>query len=153
VSYIPRKKTPLIIYTRSREEQRYLLIPRTAYEERKERFENRIAKVLEYINEEHLCRSKILLHYFAEKHATDCGVCDTCLKKNESGLRNAEFNAIRDALLESLNTDPCPVKTLTESLPFPAEKSFTVIRFLAEHDERFLLRDGYLSLKSTQPEA
>ena len=38
VNYIPHKKTPLIIYTQTREEQRYLSIPRSAYEERKERF-------------------------------------------------------------------------------------------------------------------
>ena len=61
VNYIPHKKTPLIIYTQTREEQRYLSIPRSAYEERKERFGKRIEKVLEYINEERVCRSRMLL--------------------------------------------------------------------------------------------
>ncbi|MDR1938211.1 MAG: RecQ family ATP-dependent DNA helicase [Tannerellaceae bacterium] len=153
VSYIPQKKTPFIIYTRSREEQKYLAIPRPAYEERKERFETRIAKVLEYVNGEHLCRSRMLLHYFGEQRTKDCGCCDVCLAKNDSGLGNAEFNTIRDGLLEVLTADPCPVKTLEEFLPFPPERTLTVIRFLSEHDDRFILRDGYLSLKSPQPEA
>jgi ATP-dependent DNA helicase RecQ len=149
VSYIPKKKTPLIIYTRAREELKYLVIPRSAYEERKERFANRIKKVLEYINEEHLCRSRMLLHYFGQKDTRDCKSCDVCLKKNDSGLNNAEFNAIKKALLEIVSADPCLARSLTESLPFPVEKSLTVIRFLAEHDERFVLKDGYLSLKIT----
>ncbi|MDR1918298.1 MAG: RecQ family ATP-dependent DNA helicase [Tannerellaceae bacterium] len=152
VRYIPQKKTPLIIYTRTREEQKYLVIPRPAYEERKERAENRIGKVLEYINEEHLCRSKMLLRYFGEKRAEDCGCCDVCLAKHESGLSNAECNAIRDALLKVLTSEPCFIKTLTEMLPFSPEKTIAAIRFFSEYDDRFLLRDGYLSLQS-QPEA
>ncbi|MEG1545439.1 MAG: ATP-dependent DNA helicase RecQ, partial [Tannerellaceae bacterium] len=64
VHYIPHKKTPLIIYTRTREEQKHLTIPRSAYEERKERAESRIAHVLEYMNEEQRCRSRMLLSYF-----------------------------------------------------------------------------------------
>jgi ATP-dependent DNA helicase RecQ len=149
VSYIPQKKTPLIIYTREREDQKYLFVPRPAYEERKKRFENRISKVLEYINEERICRNRMLLRYFGENRTEDCGCCDVCLAKNESGLSNAEFNAIREALLKTLKTDSCLVKTLTESLPFPDVKSIAAIRFLAEHDERFVLKDGYLSLKPT----
>jgi ATP-dependent DNA helicase RecQ len=146
INYIPRKKTPLIIYRQSREEQKYLDIPRSAYEERKERFENRIGKVLEYINEEHICRNRMLLHYFGEKKTKDCGCCDICLAKNESGLKNVEFNTIKEALCEILTTQPRHVKSITEALPFPAEKSIRVIRFLAEHDEHFILSDGYLSL-------
>ncbi|MDR1403872.1 MAG: RecQ family ATP-dependent DNA helicase [Tannerellaceae bacterium] len=146
VNYIPRKKTPLIIYKQSREEQKYLSIPRSAYEKRKKRFEKRIEKILEYINEEHICRNRMLLHYFGEKETKDCGCCDICLAKNESGLKNAEFNTIKEALCEILTTQPQHVKSLTETLPFPAGKSVAVIRFLAEHDERFILSDGYFSL-------
>jgi ATP-dependent DNA helicase RecQ len=148
VSYIPRKKTPLIIYTRTREEQKYLVIPRSAYEERKERLTNRMAKVLEYMDNNSHCRSKILLRYFDEKKADDCGGCDVCLAKNATGLGNAEFNRIREALLQKLSGGPCPVNELIDALPFPEEKSIQVIRFLSDHDEHIVLQDGYLSLLS-----
>jgi ATP-dependent DNA helicase RecQ len=146
ISYIPRKKTPLIIYTRTREELKYLEIPRSAYEERKERFENRIEKVLEYMNEEHVCRSKMLLSYFAEKQAKDCGCCDVCLAKNKSGLHNHEFNAIKEALLETVTSEPHSVKSIVDSLSFPSDDALKVIRFLVDNDPRFHLSDGYLSL-------
>ena len=42
VDYIPRKKTPYIIYTRERLELRFLHIPPSVYEERKARYEARI---------------------------------------------------------------------------------------------------------------
>jgi ATP-dependent DNA helicase RecQ len=146
VNYIPKKKTPLIIYTRVREERKYIAIPRSAYEDRRERFANRINKVLEYIGEEHLCRNRMLLHYFGEDFPKDCGNCDICRAKTESGLGNAEFNAIRDALLDTLTTEPRLIRQLTEALPFPAGKSLAAIRFLAEHDDRFVLKDDRLHL-------
>jgi ATP-dependent DNA helicase RecQ len=150
VSYIPQKKTSLIVYARPREEEKYFVIPRSVYEERKERFENRIAKVLEYINEERLCRSRMLLYYFGEKKSNDCKCCDVCLQKNESGLSNAEFNAIKKAFLDIVSADPCTVQSIVEYLPFPAEKSVVAIRFLVEHDERFILEDGYIRSKTTE---
>ena len=146
VNYIPHKKTPLIIYTRTREEIKYLSIPRSAYEERKERFESRINRVMEYINENRICRSRMLISYFGEKGTSDCGCCDVCLAKNDSGLNNHTFNAIRDALQEALTDGPQEAKKLTENLPFPADKIITVIRYLADHDEHFSLEDGIISL-------
>lgn len=150
VNYIPHKKTPLIIYTRTREELKYLSIPRSAYEERKERFENRMNRVIEYINEDRVCRSRMLISYFGEKGISDCGCCDVCLAKNDSGLNNHTFNAIRDTLLETLEeTGSQEVKKLSEELSFPADKVITVVRFLAEHDDRFSLEDGTLNLTKT----
>ncbi|MDH6303873.1 ATP-dependent DNA helicase RecQ [Parabacteroides sp. PF5-5] len=146
VHYIPRKKTPLIIYTRIREEQKYLSIPYSAYEERKKKLENRIGHVLEYINEDRVCRNIMLLRYFGEKKAKACGTCDVCLAKNESGLTNAEFNTIKEALMEVLTNEPQNIRNITDLLDYPKEKSLTVIRFLADHDEQFILQDGYLSL-------
>lgn len=146
VNYIPHKKTPLIIYTRTREDIKYLSIPRSAYEERKERFESRINRVMEYINENRICRSRMLISYFGEKGTSDCGCCDVCLAKNDSGLNNHTFNTIRDALKEALTDGPQEAKKLTENLPFPADKIITVIRYLADHDEHFSLEDGIISL-------
>ncbi|WP_459189564.1 ATP-dependent DNA helicase RecQ [Parabacteroides sp. APC149_11_2_Y6] len=146
VNYIPQKKTPLIIYRRTREETKYVVIPRSAYEERKERFEKRITCVLNYINEERLCRSRMLVTYFGEKDAEDCGCCDTCLAKNDSGLSNKDFNAIRDALLANLTDEAKDIKEVTGALPFPMEKCITAIRFLADHDERFVVESGRIKI-------
>lgn len=147
VNYIPKKKTPLIIYRRTREETKYVVIPRSAYEERKERFEKRITCVLNYINEERLCRSRMLVTYFGEKDAEDCGCCDTCLAKNDSGLSNKDFNAIRDALLANLTDEAKDIKEVTGALPFPMEKCITAIRFLADHDERFVVENGRIRIQ------
>ena len=106
----------------------------------------RISKVVEYMNGIHICRSRLLLSYFGEKNTEDCGCCDVCLSKNDSGLNNRDFNAIRDLLLRLLSTRQLlPVTTL---LPYylSGGKIVTTIRFLAEHDKRFYLKEGKVGI-------
>lgn len=134
---------PQITYTHPRVQKNALIIPSSAYEKRRERMKKRISKVVEYMNGVHICRSRLLLSYFGEKNTEDCGCCDVCLSKNDSGLNNRDFNAIRDLLLRLLSTRQLlPVTTLLPLLPFPEEKIITTIRFLAEHDKRFYLKEG-----------
>ena len=82
VDYIPRKKTPYIIYTRERLELRFLHIPASVYEERKARYEARIKAMEEYVTTENICRSRMLLRYFGEKNEHNCGKSDDCLSKH-----------------------------------------------------------------------
>ena len=138
---------PQITYTHPRVRTNALIIPSSAYEERRERMKKRISKVVEYMNGVHICRSRLLLSYFGEKNTEDCGCCDVCLSKNDSGLNNRDFNAIRDLLLRLLSTRQLlPVTTLLPLLPFPEEKIITTIRFLAEHDKRFYLKEGKVGI-------
>ena len=138
---------PQITYTHPRVRTNALIIPSSAYEERRERMKKRISKVVEYMNGIHICRSRLLLSYFGEKNTEDCGCCDVCLSKNDSGLNNRDFNAIRDLLLRLLSTRQLlPVTTLLPLLPFPEEKIVTTIRFLAEHDKRFYLKEGKVGI-------
>ncbi|MDR0962316.1 MAG: RecQ family ATP-dependent DNA helicase [Mediterranea sp.] len=79
VSYIPRKKTPYIIYTRARVEAATLSLPAEVYEQRKERYEERIHAMVEYAVNDNCCRSRLLLNYFGEKRTHNCKQCDVCL--------------------------------------------------------------------------
>lgn len=156
LDYIPGKKSPLILFTRAREEAKRLVIPRFAYENRKEKCTYRINKVLEYVTDTRRCRNKILLSYFGEKDAKDCGKCDVCLARHQTDLKNYEFNAIRESLLRSLSDgEKKEVRLLLSVLTFDENNCLKVIRFLAENDKRFTLEDGcYLKLNtSSRPDS
>ncbi|MDR2139836.1 MAG: RecQ family ATP-dependent DNA helicase [Tannerella sp.] len=144
ISYIPRKNVPQITFIRTREEPRHVVIPRYAREDRMERYRKRMERMLEYIHEEHHCRTRILLRYFGEKHTEDCRTCDICLRKTQSGLKQWEFNAVREKLVGELTKGAKDIPSLAETLPLDRDGNIRVIRFLLDHDRRFHMENNQL---------
>ncbi len=134
IQYIPRKQSPLLIFTQEREDKDRLVLSKDTYEKRRESYTGRIQSMLEYAQETHNCRSKMLLAYFGETEAKSCGQCDICLRKREE-LSEAEFSNIRQAIRETLNSQSLSIKQLTEELPFKEKKTLQVIRFMLDHNE------------------
>jgi ATP-dependent DNA helicase RecQ len=145
IKYVPHKRTPLIIYTKTREEQRYVSIPRSAYEERMERSSERMVSLLEYIEDDTRCRSKLLVSYFGEKEAEDCGCCDVCIAKKKATASESEVESIRRLLLATESSGPFPMEQVIEMLPYPRATVEKVVRHLLENDRsHFTLSDGYM---------
>lgn len=147
IQYVPQKKTPFIIYTTSREDKQFVSIPKSVYGERKKRFEKRIVSMTGYADSDQVCRSRILLIYFDEKNPKDCGNCDVCLRKTETGLTNFEFREIEILLSQSLSeASPQRLDDLVKSISgFNAEKAIKVIRFLVDRG-KLSLKDDEISL-------
>lgn len=143
--YIPRKKTPYIIYTRERVEKEHIHLSREVYEDRKDSYATRIKAMTEYATAEENCRSRMLLHYFGEKNRHNCGHCDVCLKKHESGISQAEYEKISNAITESLKEKPLPIADLTATLPFSPSHMEQVVSYLVA-EEIIHLQNGILHL-------
>lgn len=99
ISYIPRKRVAYITYTRPRGVSEKLHFPEEVYEKRKEVYVHRINAMVDYVEEEDKCRSRMLLDYFGERNEHNCEMCDVCLQHHSSGLRKGVYENIRDAVL------------------------------------------------------
>ena len=136
--YIPRKRTPYIYYPIRRVESRYIVIPRSVYEERKERMARRIEYMIDYANARS-CRSAVLLRYFDEK-ANDCDCCDNCIARRATPLTDERFAQITYAVKSLLANGSIALPRLTEMLSYPQEQIVEVVRTLC--DEKILQMDG-----------
>lgn len=143
--YIPRKKTPYIIYTRERQEAGRLAITRDIYEEPKESYITRIKAMTEYATAEDKCRSRMLLRYFGEKNEHNCGLCDVCLSKHHSGMKLGEFQEMENQIREQLETSPLSAATLLNRINGEREKAERVLSYLLS-EEIIQSNDGILSL-------
>lgn len=143
--YIPRKKTPYIIYSQKRIEKERLIISPEIYERRKESYASRIKAMIDYATAEEKCRSRMLLHYFGEKNEHHCGQCDVCLKKHESGIKLGEFQELKERILETLKEGPLTSVELCEKLKVSATQISPVVSFLIS-EEIIYLRNGILSI-------
>ena len=133
--YVPQKRTPYIFYTTSREEPRHLIIPRSAYEERKERLKERITRMAEYAFTDSTCRETLLRRYFGEKVGCDCGNCDVCIERKKRE-RNSDIGNVVDGILYMTGTKPRSLKELIDTLSFTKEQ-------ITETASR-LAQDGFL---------
>ena len=141
--YIPRKKTPYIIYTRERQEKERIILSREVYEDRKESYVTRIKAMISYATAEENCRSRMLLRYFGEKNEHNCGQCDVCLQKHETGLKQGDFQDLKERVLNLLSKSPCSTMELISLLNTDKEKTDRTISFLLS-EEIIHIKDGIL---------
>ena len=146
VDYIPRKKTPYIIYTRERLELRFLHIPASVYEERKARYEARIKAMEEYVTTENVCRSRMLLRYFGEKNEHNCGQCDVCLSKRATdNLSEESYEEVKRQILDLLSHSPLTPAETADQIKAEKEDIGQVIRYLLDEGE-LKMQDGMLHI-------
>ncbi len=147
VHYIPRKKIPHIVYTRERTDLSQLRIPPSAYEERKQRYEERIRAILDYAENDTVCRSRRLLRYFGEKNEHPCGQCDVCLgrRSRHGGQASAEA-AIRQRILQAVAARPLTPAQMLEAVGVGKDMLAAILHDLL--DERCLVSEnGLLKLR------
>ena len=146
VDYIPRKKTPYIIYTRERLELHFLHIPPSVYEERKARYEARIKAMEEYVTTENICRSRMLLRYFGEKNEHNCGQCDVCLSKRATdNLSEESYEEVKRQILDLLSHSPLTPAETADQIKAEKEDIGQVIRYLLDEGE-LKMQDGMLHI-------
>ena len=85
--FIPGRSVPHLRYTQRREESRFLVFPPSIYEERKKEAMERAEAMINYFNNKEKCRSQLLLSYFGETDAKNCGCCDTCCQRRKEELQ------------------------------------------------------------------
>ena len=146
IDYIPRKKTPYIIYTRERVELNHLHISPAVYEERKECYEARIRAMVDYVTSETACRSRMLLRYFGEKNENNCGQCDVCLSGHAAHeLPTDTFEKLKKELLTILQEQVLTPAEVAEKTEADRDLLSHAIQYLLEEGE-IKIKDGILSI-------
>ena len=146
VNYIPEKSTPMIHYLQRREESRFLEFPPMVYAELKQRFEERIEKMIAYATSDNKCRSRMLLRYFGEETSHDCGQCDVCLdRKGNSVAPERLHEASRKILSLLADGQPHHVSVL-HAIALPYTTIEEALRRLVS-EEKVIDDDGMLSTK------
>ena len=138
--FIPAKNTPYITYTRNRAPSEFIIIPPEVYEQRLEQYTKRIDAVLSYANNNHICRSTQLLHYFGEDRNNKCKQCDVCLKSNARD--RIRFSPTAQAILDFLADGSKHKLYELMELPLPHDKVKEAVQFLISEEMVHLDHDS-----------
>jgi ATP-dependent DNA helicase RecQ len=80
IIYTPKKDSPQLFFAYSRIPATQVVIDQKAYDARKMRHLHRVRAMMRYALGDG-CRSVTMQHYFGEKEASPCGICDDCIAK------------------------------------------------------------------------
>ena len=88
--------------------------------------------MLEYVEDDKICRSRQLLAYFGQKQEDSCNICDVCLVNKKRALSAEDFEATLQIVKAQLTKGPITFKELINLTHIPEEKATTIVRFLID---------------------
>ena len=148
ISYVPRKTTPYIVYTTSRELPKYVILPREVYEVQRERLEKRIDAMKRFTFSIDECRVNTMLRYFGETPEHPCGKCDVCRQSRPVTARPADDTRTMTESILYLASQPGghTVDYIAAQLTVRPDRVLPVIRSLMDDGRLVLTPSGNLTV-------
>ena len=141
VQYAPSKRCPIVTFTRHRVLSKDLHFAAEVYDERRAAFATRLNSIIKYAVTDDKCRSRLLLEYFGETDAADCGRCDVCVARRavEKPVSASASDAER---LMQLLADGRPHDTAElDKLGFSRARMAALLRALCD-EEKIVIENG-----------
>ncbi len=85
IRYIPAQRVSIVHFPVPRQAQ--VNLSARVYADRRKVFADKLQAMLEYAENDHYCRSQLMLGYFGEPDAPLCGTCDICIGNKKSDIR------------------------------------------------------------------
>ena len=142
IQYIPRQQVPTIHYLQRREDSEHIKLSPDVYELRHEQYRQRIIAMLNYMQDNLHCRSRMLLEYFGEKDTHDCGQCDVCMQQTE-GPKAAI--PCEQQILQLLGDGQRHLLSELHLLPLSTDSIDMALRKLLA-EEQILMEDGFIRI-------
>ncbi len=147
IYYIPFKHVAHITFLQRRVETDDIIFSNEVYEHRRMELVQRVQAMIRYITAQSTCRSRLMLEYFGQTDAADCGHCDICLSNgyqphatDTASVEQAQQTVI--ALLQDGKPHPY---TEIKTLPLSTQTLKQAIEALLAEGE-ITYRDGLFTI-------
>lgn len=141
IEYYPYKDKPQLFMKHNRIQPNLLDIDLQLINSLRDRFIERIQFMTEMVNQQSVCRSKYLIHYFGESLDHECEKCDICLSRKKLDFKH-DYEAIKNTILHELSlVSSMSIEAMSKKFStLRQDNVMKTIRFLLE-DKQILLND------------
>jgi ATP-dependent DNA helicase RecQ len=88
IRYIPAQRVSIVHFPVPRQAE--VNLSARVYADRRKVFADKLQAMLEYAENDHYCRSQLMLGYFGEPDAPLCGACDICIANRKAEVSNQQ---------------------------------------------------------------
>jgi ATP-dependent DNA helicase RecQ len=144
IRYIPGKKTSLVILREERLMRKALFISPENYLHVKEKYEERLGRMIDYADSDDRCRTVMLLDYLGEESGP-CGSCDLC--RDRKPLGSEEFETILGIIEGILQDKDVTPEELVDLSGIEEKKIIEAVRWLIDRNRITRNPDNSLSIR------
>lgn len=149
IEYVPQKDTPQLYLRLNRVRTEELRINMVHFNKRKQLFTTRVDTFLHYLEEKKQCRSQQIAHYFGDRDAGVCGVCDICLEQQKKPLLPSELAQLHQQIKAVIRLKPSTQEQIMAALPgVQKNKVREAIAFLQSEEKIGVNENGEISDRS-----
>ncbi|MEM5566926.1 RecQ family ATP-dependent DNA helicase [Psychroserpens sp. AS72] len=137
-----------VLFLQPREDDKTINRIANVVEHQQQLKRKQIDAVLQYIDNDDICRNRQLLHYFGEISYTNCGICSVCVNGKISEEKR-DIKTVTTQVILALEKHPMSSRQLVEQLPFEKEVIIETLQTLIEHNAIELTVGNSYKIKKT----
>ena len=145
IHYVPRKTTPYILMTSSRQLPKYLTFPPAIYEQMQQRMKHRVDAMRRFVFDDNKCRVNTMLEYFGETPTQVCGTCDVCRDRRKQSVVSEKQLTETIMYLLSHGTKPT-IDYIARQASVSPDRVIKILRPLLDEGVIEVSSDGEVSL-------
>lgn len=107
--------------------------------------QKQVKAVLDYVNNDQICKSIQLLTYFSEKNVDICGICSVCISAKAKPKTN--IKTVKHGIITNLEFGAKTSKALFTALPFTEAQINATIKILLEDNTIEITKTNSYKLK------
>jgi len=132
IEYQAKNNDASLLFNEIREDERTINRVAKYLERQNQLKKEQLQSVIHYINEKQICKNRLILDYFGEKTATDCGICSYCIgKKNK--VKNT--SSLAATILSVLQTEELNSREIQERTQTDSETVIELLQQLLEQEQ------------------
>jgi ATP-dependent DNA helicase RecQ len=143
IHYVPRRSMPFLYFPTRRVETRHVELPRSVYEDMRQRMADRLEAMRSFTFDSHQCRANTILRYFGETPTKPCGCCDVCRENRQASAASGSMPDLRQRI-SYVCRRPVTIDQLAATLGLSHQAMMPTLRAMLDEEQISYNNDNFL---------